>query len=320
MFVTSSPSFRHAGFSPKAPKPLQPIFTYAQSQSCMNLGLGMDMLDHREHGRISSGRLNSGRTHSGRQVFCGSEKELQTEKAEGWFEALSPTRPQMVYKSPLQRIGEALRAPLLGSTSALVLNIDMRKSAPPPTPPTSPDLQYGEISPTGKHPNFSYKLLPGGNTTPNSPMRPGLRQDSAGSPGRTSNRLIGTPTPRNNGCFAGTGLHSSLFSSNPRTRAPFKPQKSNRGTSTWQLKQYAEATLGSGSLRKAVKLPEGEDKDEWLAVNGELATLIHFEWDGRDADECLLVVDFYNQINLLYGSITEFCSPQSCPEMKATDE
>lgn len=34
----------------------------------------------------------------------------------------------------------------------------------------------------------------------------------------------------------------------------------------------------------------------------------------------MAVVDFYNQINLLYGSITEFCSPQSCPEMKATDE
>lgn len=32
------------------------------------------------------------------------------------------------------------------------------------------------------------------------------------------------------------------------------------------------------------------------------------------------VVDFYNQINLVYGSITEFCSPQTCPEMKATDE
>jgi MOB kinase activator 1 len=61
----------------------------------------------------------------------------------------------------------------------------------------------------------------------------------------------------------------SSYSSNPRTRAPFKPQKSGRGTSSWQLKQYAEATLGSGSLRKAVKLPEGEDKDEWLAVNGE---------------------------------------------------
>ena len=54
-----------------------------------------------------------------------------------------------------------------------------------------------------------------------------------------------------------------------RTRAPFKPQKANRGTTSWQLKQFAEATLGSGSLRKAVKLPEGEDENEWLAVNGE---------------------------------------------------
>ncbi|KAK5175043.1 Mitotic exit network component [Saxophila tyrrhenica] len=87
---------------------------------------------------------------------------------------------------------------------------------------------------------------------------------------------------------------------NARTRnAAFQPQKRAKGTNSWQLKQFAEATLGSGSLRKVVQLPEGEDRDEWLAVN---------------------VVDFYNQINLLYGAITEFCSPQSCPEMKATDE
>ncbi|MCJ1267859.1 Mitotic exit network component [Lobaria immixta] len=88
-------------------------------------------------------------------------------------------------------------------------------------------------------------------------------------------------------------------SSNARTRGQFKPRNPNKGNSSYQLRQFAEATLGSGSLRKAVKLPEGEDLSEWLAVN---------------------VVDFYNQINLLYGSITEFCSPQSCPEMKATDE
>jgi len=56
--------------------------------------------------------------------------------------------------------------------------------------------------------------------------------------------------------------------SNARTRAAFKPQRSQKGTNSWQLKQFAEATLGSGSLRKVVKLPEGEDKDEWLAVNG----------------------------------------------------
>ena len=40
----------------------------------------------------------------------------------------------------------------------------------------------------------------------------------------------------------------------------------------------------------------------------------------RATEGHFIVVDFYNQINLLYGSITEFCSPQSCPEMKATDE
>jgi hypothetical protein len=67
-----------------------------------------------------------------------------------------------------------------------------------------------------------------------------------------------------------------------------------------------------------VKLPEGEDENEWLAVNSTRhprripAGKAYADW--------VAVVDFYNQINLLYGAITEFCSPQSCPEMKATDE
>jgi MOB kinase activator 1 len=64
-------------------------------------------------------------------------------------------------------------------------------------------------------------------------------------------------------------INMVLQNSNSRTRAPFKPQKAGRGTSSWQLKEYAEATLGSGSLKKAVKLPEGEDENEWLAVNGK---------------------------------------------------
>ncbi|GAB1191136.1 Maintenance of ploidy protein mob1 [Aspergillus pseudonomiae] len=55
--------------------------------------------------------------------------------------------------------------------------------------------------------------------------------------------------------------------SNARTRAPFKPRSAAKGTSSYQLRQFAEATLGSGSLRKAVILPEGEDLNEWLAVN-----------------------------------------------------
>lgn len=61
--------------------------------------------------------------------------------------------------------------------------------------------------------------------------------------------------------------------SNARTRGQFKPQRTGKGTSSFQLRQFAEATLGTGSLRKVVKLPEGEDLNEWLAVNGETSTL-----------------------------------------------
>jgi GGDEF domain-containing protein len=31
----------------------------------------------------------------------------------------------------------------------------------------------------------------------------------------------------------------------------------------------------------------------------------------------ILAVDFFNQINMLYGTITEFCTPESCPVMSA---
>ena len=62
--------------------------------------------------------------------------------------------------------------------------------------------------------------------------------------------------------------HAYAGSNAKTARGPFRPRNTNKGTSSYQLRQYAEATLGSGSLRKAVKLPEGEDLNEWLAVNG----------------------------------------------------
>ncbi len=43
-------------------------------------------------------------------------------------------------------------------------------------------------------------------------------------------------------------------------------------------------------------MPEGEDRNEWIAVN---------------------TVDFFNQINMLYGTITEFCTEDRCPIMSA---
>lgn len=36
--------------------------------------------------------------------------------------------------------------------------------------------------------------------------------------------------------------------------------------------KHAAATLGSGNLRNAVQLPEGEDINEWIAVNSEYLT------------------------------------------------
>lgn len=66
--------------------------------------------------------------------------------------------------------------------------------------------------------------------------------------------------------------------------------KQKRGQTT-NLKQYTEQTLG-GNLALAVQLPEGEDVNEWLAVN---------------------TVDFYNQINLLYGTLTEYCTKGNNP-------
>ena len=61
----------------------------------------------------------------------------------------------------------------------------------------------------------------------------------------------------------------SLSNSNQRTKNQFRPRLGKGGSTSYQLRQYAEVTLGGGSLRKVVKLPEGEDENEWLAVNSE---------------------------------------------------
>ena len=62
------------------------------------------------------------------------------------------------------------------------------------------------------------------------------------------------------------------------------------------LCRHAAATLGSGNLRQAVMLPEGEDVNEWIAVN---------------------TVDFVKQITFLVGTLTDHCSEESCPVMSA---
>ena len=74
-----------------------------------------------------------------------------------------------------------------------------------------------------------------------------------------------------------------------------KPAK-HKNKKRLELYEYAQATLGAGNIREAVKCPDGEDLNEWLAVN---------------------VVDFFNEISLIYGIVTEYCTKEQCPVMSA---
>lgn len=76
----------------------------------------------------------------------------------------------------------------------------------------------------------------------------------------------------------------------------FRPRKRfEPGTQRFELYKKAQASLKSGlDLRKVVQLPDGENICDWIAVH---------------------VVDFFNRINLIYGTMSEFCTERSCPIM-----
>ncbi|CAL5441091.1 unnamed protein product [Camellia sinensis] len=70
-----------------------------------------------------------------------------------------------------------------------------------------------------------------------------------------------------------------------------------------QLRQHIDATLGSGNLREAVRLPPGEDANEWLAVNMGwydmvLSMFSHVVLDNGSLFADTGAVDFFNQIKL----------------------
>ncbi|WKY06807.1 hypothetical protein Q1695_006747 [Nippostrongylus brasiliensis] len=76
----------------------------------------------------------------------------------------------------------------------------------------------------------------------------------------------------------------------------FRPKKRfPQGTMRYNLHKRAEATLHSGvDLRTAVRLPANESLDDWIAVH---------------------TVDFFNRINLMYGTISDACTKDTCPTM-----
>lgn len=62
--------------------------------------------------------------------------------------------------------------------------------------------------------------------------------------------------------------------SGSRSSKTFKPKKNiPEGTHQYDLMKHAAATLGSGNLRNAVALPDGEDLNEWVAVNSKYKNL-----------------------------------------------
>jgi len=62
------------------------------------------------------------------------------------------------------------------------------------------------------------------------------------------------------------------------------------------LKRACQEPLGTQNMGQAVLLPKGEDINEWLAVH---------------------TLDFYNEVSILYGTIEEYCTKESCPVMSA---
>ncbi|WKY06808.1 hypothetical protein Q1695_006747 [Nippostrongylus brasiliensis] len=89
------------------------------------------------------------------------------------------------------------------------------------------------------------------------------------------------------------GLLRFLSENNVQT---FRPKKRfPQGTMRYNLHKRAEATLHSGvDLRTAVRLPANESLDDWIAVH---------------------TVDFFNRINLMYGTISDACTKDTCPTM-----
>lgn len=112
MFV-SSLSEPHSVF-PTKPKLLVPVFTFTQSQSCMNLMMDLEVVDSQR-------------------------------------KTLDITKPKGTQRSPLQKIGEALRLPQ--SQSASIAN----KPAPKQQPESKPSNESN--SPTRDFIKYSYEVL-----------------------------------------------------------------------------------------------------------------------------------------------------------------
>jgi MOB kinase activator 1 len=93
----------------------------------------------------------------------------------------------------------------------------------------------------------------------------------------------------------------SIFDRNKSNKVLRSRRKAEPSNPRYEMHQLAhevlKATLGAGDLRDAVKVPDGYEVSDWISVN---------------------VVDLFNQVNLIYGSMCDDCTATSCPVMCAS--
>ncbi|KAJ3440813.1 mob kinase activator-like [Anaeramoeba flamelloides] len=78
-----------------------------------------------------------------------------------------------------------------------------------------------------------------------------------------------------------------------------KVKRVNITTNRYNLHEYAEGTLGVGNIEQSVKLPEGENINDWLAMN---------------------TIEFQNTAKLLFQLVQERCTTETCPKMTAAND
>lgn len=74
-------------------------------------------------------------------------------------------------------------------------------------------------------------------------------------------------------------------------------------------KEAKKVVPSERSIKIAVQIPEGESPEEWLAANSVFYALQLYSSTSA--------IDFYNQLNMLYGTLVERCTKESCPKMDA---
>lgn len=89
---------------------------------------------------------------------------------------------------------------------------------------------------------------------------------------------------------------TSATSPSTESLPPPSPTTSQAPKPLYLCSPFVEAALVVGNFKTIVMQPKHVDVMEWVAFN---------------------IFDFYQNLNLFYGALTECCTPQTCPAMAA---